>query len=408
MAILRLISAETILIGHSLDSDLRALRMSHARCIDTAISYPHPRGYPLRLKLRKLAEDYLQLRIQANIGGVGHDSTEDAKAALQLAMLKAANGPLFGVKKPDQQRCPVLGVLDSDTTDAVLFWQDKKRVGVNAKVLETDQTKIAKSIIEVVAVNANICENVEAHVKQSASALSISATAAAVIEEEIGHSVNLADVCVGGNATSRVVNTSWEVVNGICGEIRSRRSSCFSISTTDDKSAGPVASWVGKATCAPTCQTVAVDGVKSFAKAVECSLSVPKCMYFFGNLTHPTVTSYAAATVATTASSSASTVLAGQSVLSEKEKEFASTLNAQIEKIRAICAEDSSNPHLGSGNTLLLVTAQDSLDPVLSLLHRKRTLSRATMATAMWSAEEEMNLREMRKHNIAYLSASVL
>jgi RNA exonuclease 1 len=64
VALLRLVSAEAILVGHSLDSDLRALRLYHRRCVDTAISYPHPRGYPLRLKLRKLAEDYLQQRIQ--------------------------------------------------------------------------------------------------------------------------------------------------------------------------------------------------------------------------------------------------------------------------------------------------------------------------------------------------------
>jgi RNA exonuclease 1 len=66
VALLRLVSADAILVGHSLDSDLRALRLYHRRCVDTAISYPHPRGYPLRLKLRKLAEDYLQQRIQTS------------------------------------------------------------------------------------------------------------------------------------------------------------------------------------------------------------------------------------------------------------------------------------------------------------------------------------------------------
>lgn len=72
MAVLRLIAADTILIGHSLDCDLRALQLLHRRCVDTAITYPHPRGYPLRLKLRKLAEDYLHLRIQTQ-GDKGND-----------------------------------------------------------------------------------------------------------------------------------------------------------------------------------------------------------------------------------------------------------------------------------------------------------------------------------------------
>ena len=67
VAFLRLISSDTILIGHSLDSDLRALQIDHhSRCIDTAVLYPHPRGYPLRFKLKKLALDYLQLHIQGN------------------------------------------------------------------------------------------------------------------------------------------------------------------------------------------------------------------------------------------------------------------------------------------------------------------------------------------------------
>jgi RNA exonuclease 1 len=66
VALLRLVSADAILVGHSLDSDLRALRLYHRRCVDTAISFPHPRGYPLRLKLRKLAEDYLRQRIQTS------------------------------------------------------------------------------------------------------------------------------------------------------------------------------------------------------------------------------------------------------------------------------------------------------------------------------------------------------
>jgi RNA exonuclease 1 len=66
VAILRLISSETVLIGHSLDADLRALRLSHSRCVDTALLYPHVRGFPMRMKLRKLAEDYLKQRIQTS------------------------------------------------------------------------------------------------------------------------------------------------------------------------------------------------------------------------------------------------------------------------------------------------------------------------------------------------------
>ena len=35
----------------------QALKIVHRRCVDTAVLYPHPRGYPLRLKLKTLAGD---------------------------------------------------------------------------------------------------------------------------------------------------------------------------------------------------------------------------------------------------------------------------------------------------------------------------------------------------------------
>ena len=52
---LRIVSQETVLCGHSLDSDLKALKVVHRRCVDTSVLFPHPRGYPLRLKLKTLA-----------------------------------------------------------------------------------------------------------------------------------------------------------------------------------------------------------------------------------------------------------------------------------------------------------------------------------------------------------------
>lgn len=96
VAVLRLISCETILIGHSLDNDLKAIKIAyHPLCIDTGIIYPHPRGFPLRLKLKKLTLDFLQYSIQDS--KAGHDSIEDARAALQLALLKAQNGKLLSL-----------------------------------------------------------------------------------------------------------------------------------------------------------------------------------------------------------------------------------------------------------------------------------------------------------------------
>lgn len=48
------INSETIIIGHTLENDLKALRMVHCRCIDTSILFPHCKGHPFRRALRDL------------------------------------------------------------------------------------------------------------------------------------------------------------------------------------------------------------------------------------------------------------------------------------------------------------------------------------------------------------------
>ncbi|KAH7644802.1 rna exonuclease t-like protein [Dermatophagoides farinae] len=67
--ILKMISAESFIIGHGLDSDFRALKLLHDNIIDTAFLFPH--------KARIIQEDE-----------IGHDSAEDAKAALDLVKLR--------------------------------------------------------------------------------------------------------------------------------------------------------------------------------------------------------------------------------------------------------------------------------------------------------------------------------
>lgn len=39
------VSAETLLVGHALENDLRVLKMLHDRVLDTAIMYPHPKVF---------------------------------------------------------------------------------------------------------------------------------------------------------------------------------------------------------------------------------------------------------------------------------------------------------------------------------------------------------------------------
>jgi RNA exonuclease 1 len=93
--LLSLLTPSAVLVGHSLESDLNALKMTHPFIVDTALLYPHPRGLPLRSSLKFLANKYLKREIQQ--GTNGHDSVEDSRAALDLVRLKCEKGKMFGV-----------------------------------------------------------------------------------------------------------------------------------------------------------------------------------------------------------------------------------------------------------------------------------------------------------------------
>ena len=90
--LLELVHAETLLVGHALENDLRALRLLHARVVDTGVLYPHPAGPPYRTALRNLSYKFLRRTIQEG----DHDSVDDARAAMDLALLKFSRGPAFG------------------------------------------------------------------------------------------------------------------------------------------------------------------------------------------------------------------------------------------------------------------------------------------------------------------------
>lgn len=99
--LLDILHPRAILIGHSLNSDLNALNITHPFIIDTAIIYPHPRGPPLKSSLKWLAQRYLSREIQKGHGttgpGAGHDSIEDAKTCLDLVKQKCEKGKEWGM-----------------------------------------------------------------------------------------------------------------------------------------------------------------------------------------------------------------------------------------------------------------------------------------------------------------------
>ncbi|XP_072294468.1 RNA exonuclease 1 homolog [Eucyclogobius newberryi] len=84
--LLSMFSAESVLLGHSLESDLQALKLIHSTVVDTAIVFPHRLGLPYKRALRNLMADHLKRIIQDSVGG--HDSSEDASACMELMMWK--------------------------------------------------------------------------------------------------------------------------------------------------------------------------------------------------------------------------------------------------------------------------------------------------------------------------------
>jgi RNA exonuclease 1 len=94
--LLEMLHPRAIIIGHSLESDLRALKMTHPFIVDTSILYPHPRGPPLKSSLKWLSQKYLSQEIQQGHGTRGHNSIEDARATLELVKQKCEKGSRWG------------------------------------------------------------------------------------------------------------------------------------------------------------------------------------------------------------------------------------------------------------------------------------------------------------------------
>ncbi|KAK4993728.1 hypothetical protein LTR66_005953 [Elasticomyces elasticus] len=138
--LVELLDEKSILIGHSLDSDLRALQLTHPFIIDTALLFPHPRGPPLKSSLKWLAQKYLQREIQKGHGSKGHDSIEDARACLDLVKQKCEKGKAWGTseasgesifkrlgrtERPKAQK--INSAHDEHRTGAVVDWGDPQR-----------------------------------------------------------------------------------------------------------------------------------------------------------------------------------------------------------------------------------------------------------------------------------------
>ena len=86
--LVKMIAAKDIIIGHSLIDDMNALHLKHKRVVDTISVFPHPDGPPKKMSLKNLSKMHLKRVIQEK--EEGHDSMEDALAALDLMKSKIA------------------------------------------------------------------------------------------------------------------------------------------------------------------------------------------------------------------------------------------------------------------------------------------------------------------------------
>ncbi|KXG51930.1 Exonuclease, RNase T/DNA polymerase III [Penicillium griseofulvum] len=141
--LLTLLTPRAILVGHSLNSDLTALKLVHPFIVDTSIIYPHPRGPPLKSSLKWLTQKYQNKQIQN--GMAGHDSIEDARAVLELVKLKCEKGERWGTSEASNEsifrrlsrsiRPNHVPRAGEERTGAVVDWGSPERgIGAHATV----------------------------------------------------------------------------------------------------------------------------------------------------------------------------------------------------------------------------------------------------------------------------------
>ncbi|KAK3599309.1 hypothetical protein CHS0354_028674 [Potamilus streckersoni] len=90
----RILTPDTILCGQSLNGDLVALKVFHPYVIDTSVIYNLSGHRRIKTGLKKLTAYFLGKSIQDSQSG--HNSVEDAKATMELVLLKLGKGIHFG------------------------------------------------------------------------------------------------------------------------------------------------------------------------------------------------------------------------------------------------------------------------------------------------------------------------
>lgn len=146
-----LLPSKCILIGHSLENDLMALKLYHPYIIDTSLLFaPNatPRSKP---SLKMVVKTLLNKIIQA--GTNGHDPTEDAMSCMALVKKKLIDGSLCNIQWNENKKTWLPFYLSSShSINAVVI--DKlsltslytQRSETNSRVVTSDDEAAVKAI----------------------------------------------------------------------------------------------------------------------------------------------------------------------------------------------------------------------------------------------------------------------
>lgn len=150
-AIRKILPSKCILIGHSLENDLRALKLAHPYVIDTSCLFT-PFASPLsKPSLRMLAKKLLDADIQT--ASDGHDSIEDASTCMKLVQLKLKQGPKCTVPWNDSTKSILADIAFRNRSSGIVDKQGVAnlfgRAATHCCIADTDNAviKVAKTVI---------------------------------------------------------------------------------------------------------------------------------------------------------------------------------------------------------------------------------------------------------------------
>ncbi|KAJ6237184.1 hypothetical protein M0813_26738 [Anaeramoeba flamelloides] len=141
----KLIPKESIIIGHSLENDLRAIKLKHDKVIDTSIIYDHSQGYPLKPSLKWLAKKYLNEIIQTQFRPTNKESDDQKENKKENDQVKEIVVENSTIKESEEVVVPEKKKMKIEVDDQKT---EKKKKKQKEKKSEKDEEKVKKVLKE--------------------------------------------------------------------------------------------------------------------------------------------------------------------------------------------------------------------------------------------------------------------